>query len=138
VRSTKRIVQTCLEPTPETQVQPKYGLLYRRLSSLRPFAASTGVRTAKVADWTVYGTARYSAHGARRARVLAAFLADADRSEAERAAEAAPPFLPPFRAAALLVGLPRPDPLFLPPPLISLTVAQARFSASFSDTPRFL
>ena len=107
MRSTKRIVQTCLEPTPETQVQPKYGLLY-------------------------------SAHAARRARVLAAFLADADRSEAERAAEAAPPFLPPFRAAALLVGLPRPDPLFLPPPLISLTVAQARLSASFSDTPRFL
>jgi hypothetical protein len=59
------------------------------------------------------------------------FLAD------DLAAVAAPPFLPPFLAEALLVFLPRPDPLFLPPPVLLLTVAQARRSASFSLTPRF-
>ena len=48
-----------------------------------------------------------------------------------------PPFLPPFRAGALLLFLPRPDPLFFPPLSDLLTVAQARFSASFFETPRF-
>jgi hypothetical protein len=75
---------------------------------------------------------------ARRARVLAAFLAEADRAAAERPADAAPPLRPPFVAGAFLVGLPLPDPLFLPPPDILLTVAQARRSASLSPTPRSL
>jgi hypothetical protein len=72
-----------------------------------------------------------------RARVAAAFFADAERAAAGRAAEAAPPFLPPFLAGALLTGLPRPEPLCLPPPVLLLTVAQARRSASPSGTPRF-
>jgi hypothetical protein len=71
------------------------------------------------------------------ARVLAAFFADADLAAADREAEAFPPFFPPFFAGALLVFLPRPDPLFFPPPLILFTVAQARRSASPSETPRF-
>jgi hypothetical protein len=65
-------------------------------------------------------------------------LAEADRAAAERPADAAPPLRPPFFAGAFLVGLPLPDPLFLPPPDILLTVAQARRSASFSPTPRSL
>jgi hypothetical protein len=81
---------------------------------------------------------RQDYHPARRARVLAAFLAEADRAEAERPVDAAPPLRPPFVAGAFLVGLPLPDPLFLPPPDILLTVAQARRSASFSPTPRSL
>jgi hypothetical protein len=40
------------------------------------------------------------------ARVLAAFLANADQDAAERPADAAPPLRPPFFAEALLVGLP--------------------------------
>src|SRR5207248_401435 len=48
-----------------------------------------------------------------------------------------PPFLPPLRELALLSFLPRPLPLFLPPPLDLLTVAQARRAASFRPTPRF-
>src|SRR5437667_11957761 len=71
------------------------------------------------------------------ARVLAAFFAEALRAAAGRDAEAAPPFRPPFLAGALLTALPLPAPLFLPPPVISLTVAHARRSASPSDTPRF-
>src|SRR5690606_18902106 len=69
-------------------------------------------------------------------RVAAAFLADADLAFLDRAAEASPPFLPPFLAAEVSVFLPRPEPLFLPPPLISLTVAHARRLASFFLTPR--
>jgi hypothetical protein len=69
-------------------------------------------------------------------RVSAAFLADALLAAAGRAAEAAPPFRPPFLAGALLTGFPRPEPDFFPPPVILLTVAHARFSASGSDTPR--
>ena len=72
------------------------------------------------------------------ARVLAAFLAAADLDAAERFADAAPPLRPPFFADAFLVGLPRPEPLFLPPPDAKLTVAQARRSASSSPTPRSL
>jgi hypothetical protein len=75
---------------------------------------------------------------ARRARVLAAFLAEADLAAAERLADAALPFWPLFFDEAFLAGLPLPDPLFLPPPDVKLTVAQARRSASFSPTPRCL
>src|SRR5215813_13795312 len=77
------------------------------------------------------------AAAARRLRVWAAFFAEAERSANERAAEAAPPLWPPFFAGAVLIFLPRPDPLFLPPPVILFTVAQARRSASSSGTPRF-
>ena len=73
----------------------------------------------------------------RRALVAAAFLADAERSADGRAAAALPPSRPPFRAGALLTGLPTPEPLFLPPPVILFTVAQARRSASCSESPRF-
>jgi len=69
-------------------------------------------------------------------RVSAAFFAAALRAEAGRAAAAAPPLRPPFFAGSLFTGLPRPEPLFLPPPVILLTVAQARDSASRSETPR--
>jgi hypothetical protein len=69
-------------------------------------------------------------------RVAAAFLAEADFAFLERAAEAAPPIFPPFFAAELSTFLPRPEPLFLPPPVMSLTVAQARRLASFFLTPR--
>src|SRR5262249_29500850 len=72
-----------------------------------------------------------------RARVAAALRAEAERSALVRWALAAPPFLPPVRDDSLLTDLPRPDPLFLPPWVLLLTVAQARRSASFSDTPRF-
>jgi hypothetical protein len=48
-----------------------------------------------------------------------------------------PPLRPPFFAGSLFSFLPRPEPLFLPPPLLLFTVAQARRSASFSETPRF-
>lgn len=50
----------------------------------------------------------------RRACVRAAFRAKAERSATGRAAAAAPPFLPPFFEGALLIGLPTPEPLFLP------------------------
>jgi len=70
-----------------------------------------------------------------RLRVAAAFRADADRADFDRAAEARPPLRPPFRAGAVLVFLPRPDPLFRPPPDILFSVAQARRSASFLGTP---
>jgi len=74
-----------------------------------------------------------------RARVAAAFLAERERAAAERDAEARPPILPPFRDGALLAFLPRPEPPFLrPPPEIAFSVAQARRSASFEETPRFL
>lgn len=72
---------------------------------------------------------------ALRARVCVAFLAEALRSAAVRAAEAAPPALPPFLAGSLLTCVPRPDPLFLPPPVILLTVAHARAAASSCGTP---
>ena len=59
------------------------------------------------------------------------------RAAAGRAAEAAPPFRPPLREDDLFSVLPRPEPLFLPPPLSLFTVAQARRSASSLPTPRF-
>ena len=74
---------------------------------------------------------------ARLLRVRAAFFALADRAASGRAADDAPPFCPPFRAGVVLTGWPRPEPLFFPPPVILLTVAQARFSASSFGTPRF-
>jgi hypothetical protein len=52
-----------------------------------------------------------------------------------RAVEA-PPFLPPFFMGEWSSFLPRPDPAFFPPPLTLFTVAQARLSASFFETPR--
>jgi hypothetical protein len=74
---------------------------------------------------------------ALRLRVEAAFRAADDRDDFERDAEALPPFLPPFRDELRLVFLPRPDPLFFPPPVSLFTVAQARRSASRRETPRF-
>ena len=50
--------------------------------------------------------------------------------------EAQPPFLPPFFAGPLFSDVPRPEPLFLPPPEVALTVAHARRSASSSEAPR--
>ena len=74
---------------------------------------------------------------ALRLRVCAAFCADAIRCLAGRLAAALPPIRPPFSAGSLLIGLPCPEPPGrLPPPVILLTVAQARFSASGSSTPR--
>src|SRR5690606_15492781 len=73
---------------------------------------------------------------ALRLRVAAAFLAEAERSAADRAAEAAPPFLPPVFAGVLFSALPRSEPLCFPLPDILFTVAQARASASSSDTQR--
>ena len=43
----------------------------------------------------------------------------------------------PARLALRLVFLPRPEPLFLPPPVSLFTVAHARRSASFFEVPRF-
>jgi hypothetical protein len=42
-----------------------------------------------------------------------------------------------LRDALWFSGLPRPEPLFSPPPLSLFTVAQARRSASPDETPRF-
>jgi hypothetical protein len=72
-----------------------------------------------------------------RRRVEAALRADAEREDFEREAAARPPFLPPLRDELLLVFFPRPEPLFLPPPVSLFTVAQARRSASPRETPRF-
>ena len=71
-----------------------------------------------------------------RFRVAAAFRAEAERDDLVREAAARPPFLPPFRDELRLVFLPRPEPLFLPPPVSLFTVAQARRSASPVETPR--
>ena len=75
---------------------------------------------------------------ARRFRVAAAFLAEAERAALGRRAAARPPFFPPFFDGARFSFLPRPEPLFLPPPVSSFTVAHARRAASPRDTPRFL
>ena len=48
-----------------------------------------------------------------------------------------PALRPPLRDEDRFTGFPRPDPLFLPPPVSLLTVAQARASASSFDTPVF-
>jgi hypothetical protein len=73
---------------------------------------------------------------ARRFLVAAAFRADAERAAFERAAEARPPRRPPFLEELFDVFFPRPEPLFFPPPVSLLTVAQARRSASSRGTPR--
>jgi hypothetical protein len=73
---------------------------------------------------------------ALRLRLAAAFLAEAERFAAERLADARPPKRPPFRDEAWDSDLPRPEPLFLPPPLSLFTVAHALRSASSSGTPR--
>ena len=78
---------------------------------------------------------RYLAAARCRARVRAAFRADADRAAAGRAALAAPPSRPPFFDGARLTDLSRPDPDFLPPWVSAFTVAQARRSASRSGHP---
>jgi hypothetical protein len=72
---------------------------------------------------------------ALRFRVAAAFRADADFAALLLAAEARPPFFPPFRDGPRFSFLPRPDPLFLPPPVSAFTVAQARRAASPRETP---
>ena len=61
-------------------------------------------------------------------------LPAARRVPVERDAAA---FLPPLREALRLVFLPRPEPLFFPPPVSLFTVAHALFAASRRDTPRF-
>ena len=81
---------------------------------------------------------RLPAELAPRFRVAAAFRADAERAAFGLDAAARPPMRPPLRAGALLIFLPRPEPLFRPPPVIAFSVAQARRSASFSGTPRRL
>ena len=70
-----------------------------------------------------------------RLRVLLPLLG---RDDFEREADALPAFFPPLRDEVLFTFLPRPDPLFFPPPVSLFTVAQARFSASLLETPRFL
>lgn len=72
-----------------------------------------------------------------RFRVEAALRAVLERDDFERLAEARPPFLPPLREELRLLFLPRPEPLFFPPPVSLFTVAQARRAASPRDTPRF-
>jgi len=54
-----------------------------------------------------------------------------------RRAAVLPPFLPPFLLDDLFSFFPRPEPLFLPPPEVLLTVAQARLLAVFLETPFF-
>lgn len=71
-----------------------------------------------------------------RRRVAAAFRAEADFAALLREAEARPPFFPPFREEERVVGFPRPDPLFFPPPVSLFTVAHARRAASFRERPR--
>jgi hypothetical protein len=73
---------------------------------------------------------------ALRLRVAAAFRADAERADLGRDADARPPARPPFRAGAVFVFFPRPEPVFRPPPDILFSVAHARRSASFFGTPR--
>ncbi len=69
-------------------------------------------------------------------RVDAALRAELEREDFERVAAARPPFLPPLREELRFVFLPRPEPLFFPPPVSLFTVAQARRSASRRETPR--
>ena len=47
-------------------------------------------------------------------------------------------FRAPFREEDRFGFFPRPEPLFFPPPSSLFTVAQARRSASFVETPFFL
>src|SRR5436190_7496849 len=72
----------------------------------------------------------------RLRRVSQPFLAAALRLSEVRLDEQ-PPLRPPLRELAWLSCLPRPEPDFLPPPDSLFTVAQARLSASFLETPLF-
>jgi hypothetical protein len=72
----------------------------------------------------------------RRRRVAAARRAAADRLDFERDTVARPPRRPPLRDELLLRRLPRPEPLFFPPPVSLFTVAHARRAASPRETPR--
>jgi len=65
----------------------------------------------------------------------AAFLADADRVCRRSVCGGAAPRRPRLRDEDVSLGLPRPDPHFLPPWSCLFTVAQARRSASPSGTP---
>jgi hypothetical protein len=69
----------------------------------------------------------------RRARVLAAFFAEAERAPFGRAAAAAPPRRPPFRAGSLLTAWPRPEPDFLPPPVTLLTAPRPPLGFALPD-----
>ena len=71
-----------------------------------------------------------------RRRLEVDFLAEEEREDL-RELEALPPLRPPFLDELRLDFFPLPEPLFLPPPVSLFTVAQARRSASFRDTPRF-
>ncbi|HEY6401490.1 MAG TPA: hypothetical protein VI479_08775 [Blastocatellia bacterium] len=71
-------------------------------------------------------------------RVVAARFADALRVAVDLLDDAAARLRLLFLAAAFLAVLALPDPLFLPPPEIKLTVAQARRSASSAPRPRSL
>jgi hypothetical protein len=87
-------------------------------------------------QWNPDATPASQPSDALRLRVAAAFFAAADRAAAGLEADAAPPSRPPLRDGAWFSGFPRPLPLFLPPPVSLLTVAQARRSASSLGTPR--
>jgi hypothetical protein len=67
---------------------------------------------------------------------LAAVLLDSVDAERAAAGRFAAAFFAPRFADVFVAFLARPDPLFLPPPVSLLTVAQARRSASSSETPR--
>jgi hypothetical protein len=69
-------------------------------------------------------------------RVVTAFFAEAEREAADLDAAALPTNFPPLRDGAVSSGWPRPLLLRLPPPASLFTVAQARLSASPSETPR--
>jgi hypothetical protein len=66
---------------------------------------------------------------------FAVALDDVEREEVDFFA--APPFLPPRLEGVVSFFLPRPEPLFLPPPSCAFTVAYARRSASFFESPFF-
>src|SRR5439155_6999339 len=60
-----------------------------------------------------------------------------DRELERDRARARPPLRPPLREADRFSFLPRPEPLFFPPPDSLFTVAQARRAASLLPVPRF-
>lgn len=112
-----------------------------RVLALRVAAARVPVRRAELLRAVVFRAVALrlvtALTPARRLRVAAPLRAAATRWLRDREAEARPPRRPPLRADVVVSGTPRPEPLLLPPPLSLLTVAQARRSASSSDTPRF-
>lgn len=64
-------------------------------------------------------------------------LAALDPARRERA-DVLPPRRPPLRDGDSSRARPRPEPDFLPPPEMLFTVAHARLSASYPETPRLL